>query len=281
MNCFQLIKSVLDELYRVIPGKEQAKDDAIRKRLELFTKKQYPNLRKGVEIDYKDAVSRFAYIYRYTTSHANIVCSLIRCDDTLRALFKQPSLTVACIGGGPGSDFLGILKYLDNCKAKPHVKCHLIDREKSWDNCWNDVDSKLHPAGYRLSTHFVPIDVTDSKSYDPLEDKYLKADLFTFVYFMSELYARRKNARPYFENLFLRVKPSATVFYVDNAASEFTEWFDSFVDKKRFELEGQDSTNCQMPSDEEKKDLGEYLEKFGNVKLGANIAYRIAVRRKK
>ena len=53
------------------------------------------------------------------------------------------------------------------------------------------------------------------------------------------------------------------------------------VGRARFELEGQDSTNCQMPSDEEKKDLGEYLEKFGNVKLGANIAYRIAVRRKK
>ena len=32
-----------------------------------------------------------AYIYRYTTSHANIVCSLIRSDDTLRSLFKQPS----------------------------------------------------------------------------------------------------------------------------------------------------------------------------------------------
>ena len=281
MNCFQLIKSVLDELYAVIPGKEQAKDDAIRKRLELFTNKQYPNLRKGVEIDYKDAVSRFAYIYRYTTSHANIVCSLIRGDDTLRALLKQSSLTVACIGGGPGSDFVGILKYLDNCKNKPHVKCHLIDREKSWNNCWSDVDSKLDPAGYRLSTHFVPIDVTDAKSYDPLEDKYLKADLFTFVYFMSELYARRDKAQPYFENLFARVKPGATIFYVDNGASEFTEWFDGFVDKKRFELDGPDSTNCQMPSDEEKTDLGEYLAKFGPVKLSANIAYRIAVRRKK
>ena len=36
-----------------------------------------------------------------------------------------------------------------------------------------------------------------------------------------------------------------------------------------------------MPPDEEKKDLGEYFEKFGPVKLGAKIAYRIAVRRKK
>src|ERR1035438_6237386 len=130
MNCFQLIKSVLDELYLVIPGKEPAKDDAIRKRLELFTSKQYPNLRKGVDIDYKDAVSRFAYIYRYTTSHANIVCSLIRSDDTLRSLFKQPSLTVACIGGGPGSDFLGILKYLDGCKNKPHIKCHRSEERR-------------------------------------------------------------------------------------------------------------------------------------------------------
>jgi SAM-dependent methyltransferase len=281
MNCFQLIKSVLDELYRVIPGKEPAKDDAIRKRLDLFTRKQYPNLRKGVEIDYRDAVSRFAYIYRYTTSHANIVCSLIRGDDTLRALFKQPSLTVACVGGGPGSDFLGILKYLDGCKNKPHIKCHLIDREKSWNNCWSDVDAKLDSAGFRLSTHFVPIDVTDPTSYDPLEDKYLNADVFTFVYFMSELYAKRAKAQAYFENLFTRVKPGASIFYVDNGSDEFTKWFDGFVDKKRFKLEGPDSANCQMPPDEEKKDLGEYFDKFGPVKLGANIAYRIAVRRKK
>lgn len=280
MNCFQLSKSVLDELYEVIPGHEQAKDDAIRKRLDRFRTKEYPKLSTGVEIDYKDAVSRFAYIYCYTTAHANAVCSLIRQSDTVRAVFKKPSLTAACIGGGPGSDLVGILKYLHNCKSKPHLKCHLIDREKSWDNCWSDVDAKLEPDGYRLSTHFVPIDVTDPESYDPVEDKYLKADLFTFVYFMSELYGRREQARAYFENLFKCVQPGATVFYVDNGSSKFTEWFDGFVDKKRFDLEGKDSISYQMPSDEQKTDLGDYFEKFGPVKLTANIAYRIAARRK-
>jgi len=30
MNCFQPIKWILYELYQMIPGKEQAKDDAIR-----------------------------------------------------------------------------------------------------------------------------------------------------------------------------------------------------------------------------------------------------------
>jgi hypothetical protein len=127
----------------------------------------------------------------------------------------------------------------------------------------------------------VPIDVTDPKSYDPVEDKYLKADLFTFVYFMSELYGRREKAQPYFENLFKRVQPGATVFYVDNGSPKFTRWFDGFADKKRFDVEGEDSTSYQMPSDEQKTDLCEYYEKFGPVKLTANIAYRIAVRRKK
>ena len=196
MNCFELIKTVLDKLYAAISGTAAKKDDAIKKRLELFSK-QYPSLLNGVRIDYKQPVSRFAYVYRYTTAHANMVTCSIQNNDTLRSLLEKEKFTVACVGGGPGSDFLGILKYLERnggCGMR-HLKCHLIDQEKAWDNCWSDLDEEIRSTG-RLSTHFKPIDVTDPTSYDPVEERYMRAELFTFVYFMSELYARKTMPGP-------------------------------------------------------------------------------------
>ena len=76
MNCFQLIKSVLDEAYNAIPGKKAAKDAAIEEALEGLSKAYKKLLKKGC-LDYSDPARRFAYIYRYTTSHANIVYNKI------------------------------------------------------------------------------------------------------------------------------------------------------------------------------------------------------------
>ena len=44
MNCFKLVKSVLDEQYGAIPGKEAEKDEAIRKGLifDLFVLALFP-----------------------------------------------------------------------------------------------------------------------------------------------------------------------------------------------------------------------------------------------
>jgi hypothetical protein len=110
VNCFQIIKSVLDEAYSQIPGNEEEKDSLIKAAIDYLSG-EYKRLLDGIQIDYSNPITRFAYIYKYVTSHANLVCTIIENSDELNMIFDQEKVNVACIGGGPGSDFLGILKY--------------------------------------------------------------------------------------------------------------------------------------------------------------------------
>lgn len=142
MLCFQLVRTVLDELYKRIPGSESQKDAAIKNRLQHLGH-VYENLHLGLQVDHSDITTRFAYIYRYVTCHANLVYQMVKAAKPLRSLFDQERVKITCIGGGPGSEIIGILKYLLEVEKNPQLRFILYDKEKVWGDCWNDVDDKL------------------------------------------------------------------------------------------------------------------------------------------
>ena len=272
MNCFQLIKTVLDEAYDSIPGKKAAKDVAIEQELDGLSKAYKKLLKKGC-LDYSDPARRFAYLYRYTTSHANIVYGKISEFKALRELFKQDRLFMSCIGGGPGSDFLGILKYCMRHKKKIELKCQIMDRDPAWSESWSDVDDKVKST-FRISTSYQPIDVADPASWTKF-NKHFQADLFTLIYFMSEVFAVADKAEAYFSTLLSQMKPGATLLYVDNNDSRFSDWFDWLAKKAKLTVLKCGAGVEKMPWDEEKSDLEPYFSKFGAPKLDADIAYRV------
>jgi hypothetical protein len=275
MNCFQLVRSVLDEEYTEIPGDDHAKDQAIIHALDLLNR-QYKNLRISGPIDYSDPATRFAYIYRYTTSHANIVFQTIEASQDLSGLFDHDDLSISCLGGGPGSDFIGILKYCLESSKTLDLRVEILDKDRAWSESWKDVDKKLH-APFRISTFFDQLDVTDPDDWPRLR-KYLNNDFFTLIYFMSEVFARKQVARPYFDNLFAKMRKGAYILYVDNNHEDFTSWFDALAAAHGVKILGKGEYPQQMPFSEEKTDLGSYLDRFGPPKLTANIAYRIGVK---
>lgn len=272
MNCFQLIKTVLDEAYKAIPGDEPAKDAAIKKAHQALSKNYHELLTSGC-LDYSDPVRRFAYIFRYTTSHANLVYDRIRCSQPLAALFDRQQLHVSCVGGGPGSDFLGVLKYCLQADKKPAVKCLLTDRDPAWGESWSDVDEKVK-ATMQLSTVFNSFDVTDPMQWKTFT-KHYHAHFITLIYFLSEVYAKRHHAQEYFESLFANVKPGALMLFIDNNASEFYNWFDQLSAAHGFGVLDRGEGLAKMPLDEEKTDLEPYFTKFGHPKLEADIAWRV------
>ena len=274
MNCFQLVKTVLDEIYDQIPfNSELAKDQAIINRLALMGPR-YRNLLGNVSpISYDDPVTRFAYICRYVTSHANMVYTLIGSSSILSALFDFDKIDVTCIGGGPGSDLLGILKFMLNQQKSATLRCLLYDKEQAWGDSWNDVDDKLS-APFRVSTFFQPFDVALPNTWAQ-QTKYLNSDLFTLVYFMSEIHRVKNEAEPFFTNLFSKSKQGALFLYVDNDNSTFYDWFDAMVRQNALRVLDSNSTKLGMDWDEEKRDLGRYYAKFGNPKLEGEVAYRI------
>lgn len=277
MNCFQLIKTVLDEAYAAIPGKAAAKDAAIQAEVNQLSK-DYENLLQKGCLDYSDPCRRFAYIYRYTTSHANLVYSKINSYPILQKLFDNDKLVVSCIGGGPGSDFLGIMKYCLVARKKLDLKCQILDRDAAWSESWTDVDDKVKST-FRISTSYQPIDVADPTSWQKFS-KHFSADFFTLIYFISEVYAVREKATAYFAELLAQMKPGALLLYIDNNDSRFTDWFDGLAAKANLTVVSKNAGMECMPWDEDKADLEPYFSKFGPPKLKPDIAYRI-VRRKK
>lgn len=272
VNTFQLIKSVLDEAYQAIPGTEPIKDAAIQQALTGL-RTEYRDLLNNGSLDYSDPVRRFAYIFCYTTSHANLVYGRISASRQLQQLFDREKLTVSCIGGGPGSDFLGILKYCLRAEKSLDLKCQILDRDPAWSESWSDVDDKIN-APFRMSTSYQPIDVADPNSWHTFR-KHFQADFLTLIYFLSEVYALRGQATDYFKALLNGMRPGAVLLYVDNNDSRFTNWFDQMVAAAGLQVLVASTANELLPMHEEKRDLQPYYDKFGDPKLRSNIAYRI------
>jgi len=272
MNCFQLIKTVLDEAYAAIPGSDAQRDAAIATQLAQLSNDYHNLLLKGC-LDYSNPARRFAYVFRYTTAHANLVYRRILASNVLRAVFDRPKVQITCVGGGPGSDFLGILKYCERAGKAPELKCLLLDRDPAWGESWSDVDDKVQST-LRLATVFNSFDVTKPDEWRTFT-KHYNSDLFTLIYFVSEVYAMRTKAEPYFDALFSNMRHGSLLLFIDNNDSRFVEWFDQLTAKHGLVIVEKDAGVCKMPLEEEKRDLEPYFTKFGAPKLDADVAWRV------
>ena len=281
LNIFTLVKSVLDETYADIPGSDPAKDAAIQKACETLSSNYGNVIAAGSKVDFGDPAVRFAYLYRYVTSHANIVYELIATESVLRSLFSSETLRAVGIGGGPGSELLGILKYAAMRaaagKALPKFKFTLFDRAYAWGESWSDVDDKIEEenVSFKTSTIFLPLDVTDPGTYEDYK-KHLDSDLFLMVYFLSEVYAQRSKCGAYFDGLLSGASPGAVFVLVDNYDSRLSDWFAEACKKHGLEILKSANMVAQLPSDEEKSALAPYYPKFGSPKLQTNIHCCIA-----
>jgi len=205
----------------------------------------------------------------------NIVYAIMQDSDIIKELFLKDSIHITCIGGGPGSDFLGILKYCLDNRLNPNLRCHIVDKDRTWVESWSDVDDRLG-ASLRLTINHYNFSVTDD-SWKNFK-KHLKSELFTLVYFMSEIYSMREKANNYFHSLFASSKPKSIFLFIDNNNDNFYDWFDQFASNYNIKIKDKGEEKKNLPFEEEKLDLGEYFDKFGSPKLTADIAYRIAVK---
>jgi SAM-dependent methyltransferase len=193
--------------------------------------------------------------------------------------FNTKKITVGCLGGGPGSDILGILKFLNFSSTSKNLEdliCTTYDKEQAWNETWYNVNNKIKGSfPFSTSFHFLPLDVTEPRALIST-GKISDTDLFTMVYFLSEIYAYREDARDFFENLFDKARPGALLFFIDNSRRTFYDWFDQIATSNGLEIVSKkEYCSFQIEADEDKEALGYYFDNFGHPKLTAKIAYRI------
>ena len=199
-------------------------------------------------------------------------------------LFKGDSLRLSCIGGGPGSDVIGVLKYLSDYPNEPTKKitCYLLDREQAWADTWTEIGDSIKMS-VSVNVNFQPLDVTTPPSWSA-QKKFLQADLFTLSYFVSEVYAVDTGiVANFWKKLFDEAKPGALFLYVDNGSEMFNTYFDTQW-RGRGDIKAvieADDTSIIPRFSEQASELGDYRNKFGqHPKLRSRISYRV-LRKKK
>ncbi|XP_066282675.1 uncharacterized protein [Branchiostoma lanceolatum] len=125
---------------------------------------------------------------------ARSLSNVMHHSNAMENLAMKPSITVACLGGGPGSDVLGVLDYFMKYMAgfEGQLNIHLYDREGKWGPCWESlktaIKAELHDDRVAVSFHDFDVTIaTADKNKPDLEN----ADLITMHYFMEEVFSER------------------------------------------------------------------------------------------
>ena len=284
MTTFELVKLALDELYGETKDEHGAAADAeIKKRIDYLTR-SYKELGRSSRrsLDYKDPAIRFAYVYKYVAAHADY---LVQVMVALRSqlgcsLFNTKDARVSCIGGGPGSDIIAALKYLDEHKDEEPVErvtCYLVDGEQAWADTWTELSSSLE-LQIGLNTNFQALDVTQPDSWKS-QKRFLRADLFTLSFFVSEVFSLGASGvvSEFWQTLFANATVGARFIYTDNGHFHFNDYFDGQWAKAGLRCLMKDTNTRIYPRvEEDKSSLGQYLSKFGQMpKLQGQISYRV------
>ena len=272
----QLIKLVLDEAYQEIDLDDAAKDASIATELGRLTR-EYGRLKnpERTVIDYASPTARFAYIYKYTVAHADYIMQLVRQHEILRDLFERPEVSVSCLGGGPGSDLLGILKYMLRNGSKSTLTSYLFDRERAWGDSWGDVARTLK-AEFQLYPIFQQMDVTVPDTWKSYH-KFLRADLFTLSYFLSEVWLWKDEAQEFFLHCLRSAKPGSLFLFIDNndGSGDFAGWYDEMANACSVDRLAGGACSMAFSLEEEKRDLEPYYSKSGWPKGESNVTFRI------
>jgi len=280
VKCFKVVKKVLDDTYDEIGGSEQDRDAAIRAAIEGLSTKYRTVLTAGGP-DFSHPVSRFAYVYTYVPAHAHWVHELISWSPEAAAVFDLDKVRIACIGGGPGSDLVGILKFLDErAGAVPKkIFCEIVDGCEQWKHTWADIGFVLDLPG-SLNTDYVIHRVGQPDLWSR-PHQFAKADILTLSFFVSEIAHLGNAAWEYLEQLLGIAKPGALLLFNDNNDSRFYEPFDALAAKVGWDiLVSSRGARRVYDSAERLDDLATFGEKFGyKSRLTGDMAWRVLRKR--
>lgn len=119
--------------------------------------------------DYASSIKKFCYLYKYSVAHGYYIYLALR---SLRpkikpSIFSRNPTRIACVGGGPGTEIIGLCRYFREIEAENlgnRVEVTIFDKEPSWKEACQRVLECVSPD-LHIKLTFVPFDATDPATY--------------------------------------------------------------------------------------------------------------------
>ena len=229
-------------------------------------------------IQYGDPLCRLGYLYMHAAANATLFEKVIwqspAVMSKLRAA-RAEAFTICSLGGGPGTELLGLAKYLLRTNDGWHpslMNFTVVDNVKQWSDTWSLLGNAVHAELRSSLTHpdgavpavapmFLPFDALDASSYAELENLLHSADLVVMNYLLSENKARLGKAQPAISELARLVSDDCVVVVIDRLEHDntFTGNVTSIFDKAFGGIAGHNTLAGTLDRDEQTSDMGEML----------------------
>jgi len=123
--------------------------------------------------DYSPNIKKFCYLYKYAVPHGYyIYSSLKRLRPKIKpSIFSKNPTRVACIGGGPGTEIIGLCRYFREVEAENlgnPVEITVFDKEPGWEEACRRVLECASPD-LKVTLKFVQFDATDDTTYSSID----------------------------------------------------------------------------------------------------------------
>ena len=231
-----VLRAVLSQTKDVIRDTLGVSDAEAMGRIEHYVRENARKWREeDPEINYSDPFCRLAYLYRNVPVHAALVERSLRQFGEITALLGDhlksgEPLRVAVLGGGPGSELVGLVRYVESLGVGGDplvIDMVLLDRIREWDESWHalkeGIDGQLKdlygrsPARWPVivSRSFLPLDLTDPKQFASFATRFAHVELVFVCYAVSELLGKINEVQGVLQTVLNRVAAGALVLFID------------------------------------------------------------------
>lgn len=282
-TCFERVVAVLNALGPQLPQNAQpAVSAALTTLRAAYRGLQNPGL---APIDYADITTQTAYVFGYLGANADLINRALCLDHAAsQRVLNQPAVRIVAVGGGPGTELVGIYKYLDRHRCTcQRIEYLALDHHPTWQNLWPGVIS-TQPEGVTTTIAQVPFTIQGHIDGAALE-AIAAADIVTFSYSLSETWRYGANGQVALtlDQIILALRPGALVLYSDNGGPNFDPHLDAnFSQRQDITVLGHDRLSQMVGNDEEKSVLNQWSEwiKNGSPKLKGDATISLMEKRR-
>lgn len=285
-DLFNRAKQVIDQLIPVaekLIKDSSPVDSVVKKRLSALSGGYgFGMLNVGRSpIDYSKTTTHIAYMYRAFGAHADWTYQTLQlAPGAVASALESSRPHVACIGGGPGSDLAGTLKFaVEHNLDDREFEFTILDREPLWHRSREELIA-TYEGEVDVAHRSEGLDLASGPPWVASWD-FAAADMFTFSFVLSEVWSfnKKRSVSQFLDRLISQAKSGAIFCYVDNGGSNFTPLVEQeFETRSDLKLIGSRDVERLLPGFDEQCSVLEdaYRARFNQrPKLTGNVAMRL------
>ena len=215
----ELVRRVMEDAIALHVVETQRPDDEVLREIaDHIDATSREHRRDEPEIRYDDPLCRLGYLYTHAAANATLFEKVLGLSDDLGGKIdgaSQEALNVCSLGGGPGTELLGLAKYLlgfPDIAPPRKISFTVIDNVLEWAETWrqladaveDEFRSSLGQDGIEppaIAPMFLPLNVLEASSYRSFGYQFKNADIVVFNYLFSENKTRLANVGQALEQL--------------------------------------------------------------------------------